>query len=94
MDMKSNYRVIDETDNEIYLVDNDIEGYRSVTNDANNICNVYPDKRIFYCDSMGNWDEMIHDEGAFKTFSPIKDKLYLDKISKLINKRIKKGRSL
>lgn len=45
----------------------------SVTNDAENVCrflqHLYPtDRRFLYQDTMGNWDELVHDKGRFVEF--------------------------
>lgn len=48
---------------------------RSVTNDAEkvvaDVVQRHGDKRIFYCDSTGGWDELVHTNGVFDTFAPI-----------------------
>jgi hypothetical protein len=64
-----------ETDDTIFIIDND-DG-RTVTNDAERVVfelwNQYGDRRIVYRDTMGNWDELVHDEGVFKRYAPYKE---------------------
>lgn len=49
-------------------------GNVSVTNDAaavvRAVAKEYPDRRIFYYDSSGDFAEMLHDDGAFTGFAP------------------------
>jgi hypothetical protein len=53
-------------------VDNDVG--MSVTNDAENVVadvlRQYPDHRIIYRDTMGQWDELVHFNGKFTGFAP------------------------
>lgn len=50
------------------------EPYMSVTNDAGQVTRYlydkFGDKRIFYRDSTGRWDELVHEDGAFTRYSP------------------------
>jgi predicted HAD superfamily phosphohydrolase len=53
----------------------DLNGPLSVTNDAEavveDLLKVYEaDYRIFYKDSMGQWDELLHDGKQFTGFGP------------------------
>ena len=59
-----------------YIADAD-DGSMSVTNDAEGVVAYYnnylpPNTRIVYQDTMGNWDELVHDNGVFKDFAPWK----------------------
>lgn len=60
-----------ETEDSVFLIDLDIPGHPSATNDAEAICHAYGSegKRIIYRDSEGNWDEMVHDNGVFNHFT-------------------------
>jgi len=53
----------------------DENGPVSVTNDAETVvrevAEQYPGKRIWYFDSDGNLDELLHDNGVFKGFAPV-----------------------
>ena len=57
----------------VFLLDND-EGM-SVTNAAESVVSSvnsnHPTKRIFYKDTMGNWDELVHNNGTFLRFAGI-----------------------
>jgi hypothetical protein len=61
----------------VWIVDLDLAGRRSVTNDAEAVCALlqrsYPNHRIIYMDSMGLWDELAHDRGWFIGFRPARD---------------------
>lgn len=50
------------------------EGCVSVTNDAEavvaEVVATHGNVRIFYFDTMGNRDELLHDNGVFKGFAP------------------------
>lgn len=52
----------------------DLNGALSVTNDAEAVCaelqRGFPGYRIIYRDSMGFWDELLHDRGQFTGFAP------------------------
>jgi len=65
-----NYRVMKETPTWVFIIDT-ING-KSVTNDAERVCEAlfreYGNKRIFYRDTVGVWDELVHASGIFKTF--------------------------
>lgn len=60
----------------IYVVD--MDGPMSVTNDAEGVvaylhgrmAREHQSKRIFYKDSMGMWDELLHDGDQFEGFAP------------------------
>lgn len=50
----------------------DLDGPLSVTNDAEHVVDVlnraYPAFRIYYQDTMGRWDELVHRNGIFIRF--------------------------
>lgn len=52
----------------------DLDGPLSVTNDAERVCKEihgqYPLARVFYEDTIGRWDELVHRGGVFQTFAP------------------------
>lgn len=56
----------------VYLIDNDIG--RSVTNSAEEVTKYinlkYPNKRIIYKDTCGEWSELNHIKGRFLSFAP------------------------
>ena len=58
------------TDEIVYIVDND-DGV-SVTNSAETVVaelnSGYPNRRVIYRDTMGYWDELVHDNGQFIGF--------------------------
>ena len=57
----------------VFIVDND-DGGMSVTNAAELVCvqcvKFFGDKRIVYCDTAGQWDELVHLHGCFLHFAP------------------------
>jgi hypothetical protein len=61
-------------DDILYLTDDGGEDSRSVTNDAELIVaelwRLYRPGRIVYCDSRGEWDEILHEGPRFKGFAP------------------------
>lgn len=52
----------------------DLDGRVSVTNDAENVVaelvRLYGNRRVFYIDSMGNRDELVHNNGVFTGYAP------------------------
>lgn len=75
------YEKIDHERKIVFIVDLN-DGGMSVTNDAENVCtqavsssimngdecvHLY-NYRLFYRDSEGQWDELLHDKGEFKDF--------------------------
>jgi hypothetical protein len=74
--LQSDFFISKQTDDFIYIVDSCLPENRSVTNDADNVClflwkeKQLNNRRIFYRDSMGNVDEMVHYNGRFLNFSP------------------------
>jgi hypothetical protein len=74
----SDWRVV-KSDSErriVWIVDED-KGGKSVTNDADNVVAElqvnYAGFRFIYRDSMGNWDELLHDGGLHTGFAPARD---------------------
>lgn len=73
--MRSRFTVNQVTDTAIYITD-DCEQHQcmSVTNDAEQVTEFlyknFGDKQIFYKDTEGYWDELVHDKGRFITFKP------------------------
>jgi hypothetical protein len=70
----ADYKVIETTDSTVFLVDLNL-GNRSVTNDAENVVRKILSehgrtRKIVYRDSMGDWDELIHDGETFLDFGP------------------------
>jgi hypothetical protein len=57
----------------VFIVDNDVGV--SVTNAAEAVVAAiaaeYPERRIFYKDTMGEWGELVHNRGAFLRFAGI-----------------------
>lgn len=72
MNRRSHYDIVKVLPDKVYLVDRD--GAISVTNDAERVCAEvnaeHPGVRIIYCDTDGNWDELLHVAGAFQAFAP------------------------
>jgi hypothetical protein len=70
---QSNYdiRAVSVPESIVWIVDRD-DGGRSVTNDAERVCNelnaAMPGYRIMYLDTMGRWDELVHECGVFKEY--------------------------
>ena len=62
---------VDENEKIVYIIDGNT-GDMSVTNDAEAVTKflnqIYNNYRIIYRDTMGNWDELVHDFGTFKEF--------------------------
>jgi uncharacterized C2H2 Zn-finger protein len=67
---------IDRHAHEVWIVDECAAEPRapSITNDAEAVCAHlearFAGYRIFYRDTMGEWDELVHEAGAFKRFAP------------------------
>lgn len=70
---RSDYLVLEVKENAVLLQDSD-RGGPSVTNDAEavvrHINRMYPNRRIFYYDSEGILDELVHANGVFDRFAP------------------------
>lgn len=59
----------------VHIIDlADQVGATTVTNDAeavvHNLNKEFGNKRFYYCDTMGYWDELVHDNGRFLSFRP------------------------
>ena len=72
---KSKFYIAQETDEYIYIIDLGIDT-KSVTNDVENVLsflseyNNLGNRRLIYWDSDSRIDEIIHENGVFKRFSP------------------------
>jgi hypothetical protein len=68
--MKSVYETVRVQDGIVYLVDLNPPSTKSVTNDAERVYvevkNKYPNNRVVYRDTMGNWDEIEMEDGTVK----------------------------
>ena len=66
---------VDPVNSRVWISDHD--GALSVTNDAEavvaEVLEKYPGHRIFYRDTDGNWDELVHAEGRFTGFAPARE---------------------
>ena len=66
---------VDQNKKIVWIVDHDVGA--SVTNCAEGVCanlnERYPDYRIIYRDTDGNWDELVHEHGVFKNFAPARE---------------------
>lgn len=55
----------------------DLNGFLSVTNDAERVCEeldqAYPGYRIIYQDSDQNWDELVHYHGTFSGYATARE---------------------
>ncbi len=77
--IRSDYTVVrvDPKQKIVWLVDNDSEGCKSVTNDAERVCaeieKLHTGHRIIYRDSDGNWDELVHLGGHFNHYAPARN---------------------
>lgn len=66
------YNIVKADMTRVWLIDLDLPNRSSVTDDAERVCirvnELHPGKRILYRDTDGNWDELVHERGAFKQF--------------------------
>lgn len=74
--MRSDWDIVKVKDNKVYIEDLNL-GRMSVTNDAENIFECiqkhYPDHRLIYRDSEGQWDEIYLEKtwlGSSISFKP------------------------
>jgi len=73
--LRSKFTVNHVTADAVYITD-DCEQYQcmSVTNDAEQVVEYlyeqFGDKQIFYKDTEGYWDELVHKNGVFENFRP------------------------
>lgn len=67
------YAIESVSEREVYIADQD-NGSRTVTNDAENVARElyeqYGNVCIYYTDTDGNVDQILHDRGEFKGFAP------------------------
>lgn len=70
----ADYDVVKVAEDMVWIVDLD-RGNRSVTNDAERVvaelAKQYGERRIIYRDSMGRWDELVHEAGRFTGYRPV-----------------------
>lgn len=72
---KAGFYIHRVSDDAVYIIDL-AESLKtmSVTNDAeavvHNLNKEFGNRRFFYRDTMGSWDELVHDNGKFLTFRP------------------------
>ncbi len=76
--MRSVYDIVRTTTFEVVIRDAGGDGpYRSVTNDAERVVKElvgnFGNRRIFYYDSQGDYGELVHENGRFKTFAPAQE---------------------
>lgn len=74
---RAQYDVVKVAPHAVWIVDLSVDtklNVPSVTNDADavvaSLFQLYGDRRFLYQDTMGNWDELVHDHGKFVTFKP------------------------
>lgn len=74
MKLRSKFTINRVDEKAVYITD-DCDRYDfapSVTNDAENVTQylfeMFGNKQIFYKDTVGDWDELVHDKGVFKDF--------------------------
>lgn len=69
---RSRFDVVKVEPGMVWIVDRD-QGM-SVTNDADAVCAAlaveHGNARIIYRDTMGRWDELVHDHGKFQRYAP------------------------
>lgn len=74
MSIRSLYDIVKVDSDKVFLIDLNLPGTKSVTNDADlvwdDIQKLYPGKRIIYRDTMGRWDEMILGMFQYINFKP------------------------
>lgn len=72
----SDYHIVQIHLDIVFVRDMD-KGRMSVTNDAVSVCKeihaVYPNHRIVYRDSVGDWCELVHSNGEFIGYKPYFD---------------------
>jgi len=74
--MKSSFTISHITLETVFIIDND-DGHMSVTNDAEAVVqhlnSIYPNKRIVYKDTEGEWTELLHINGRFTAYKFYRD---------------------
>ena len=90
-DPRSDYQ-FDRVGEVMIVVDND-RG-RSVTTDAVNVVedlvrsgNLRPGDRLMYRDTMGYWDELVHHDGRFINFAPIRTQILGDALERMTERQ-------
>lgn len=66
----ASFELAQVTDDIVFI--RDLDRGLTVTNDAENVVRdlhkAYPDRRIVYCDTSGDWAELVHVAGRFQGF--------------------------
>ena len=74
MNTRTVYHIDQVTTEAAWIVDDCPDGAMSVTNDAEHVVaallHQFGDRRFFYRDTDGNWDELQHDGTRFTGFAP------------------------
>jgi UDP-2,3-diacylglucosamine pyrophosphatase LpxH len=76
MTSRADYKIIKSNDDAVWIIDELVDGYEgdalSITNDAEEVIAelrpLYGNRRVFYRDTQGRWDELVHDETGFISF--------------------------
>lgn len=72
--VRAKYEVLGFDGDAVWIADIGEDTDRSVTNDAEavvqSLANRYGTRRIIYKDTMGRFDELVHERGVFKHFAP------------------------
>lgn len=67
--------LLDQIRQRVWIID--LDGARSITNDAEAVCAklhaILPGYRVLYRDTMGNWDELVIEHGRFVRFAPARE---------------------
>jgi hypothetical protein len=73
MMLTCHWRIVRSTAEILYIEDVN-DGGMSITNAAEHVCDLihhlHGNLRIVYRDTMGRWDELVHDAGVFLRFAP------------------------
>jgi hypothetical protein len=73
MMLTCHWRVVKSTPGILFIEDLD-DGGMSVTNAAEHVCDLVHylrgSLRIVYRDTMGRWDELVHQDGVFQRYAP------------------------
>jgi hypothetical protein len=74
MNTRAVYHIDQVTAEAAWIIDDCPDGARSVTNDAERVAAAllrqFGNRRFFYRDTAGNWDELQHDGTRFTGFAP------------------------
>ena len=72
------YKFIGRNAEAVFIVDEDKPRQLSITNAAEKVTlevfTCWGEKRIIYRDTMGGWDELMHQQGTFTGFAPLSDR--------------------